>query len=387
MRQRRTAFTLVELLVVIAIIGILIALLLPAVQAAREAARRMTCTNNLKQLSLALHTYHDATRGFPASTGFSFAGDEFPLCAVMGNYPLFGPHVALLPYIEQTAVFDGFVAACQRYNSTPPVVLALNAPENNWMRAKISGFGCPSGTQRLDGLGDVPGIGQVVTNSYAFSMGDYPGGTRITVQNNRGAFGGNKQFRSMGSFVDGTSNTVVFCESASGDRNATKVKGNIAIVDMGGGADAMLPSTCLATGPDKRTLTGDVTKYARGEAWFLGVPAFNAFLTVLPPNSPSCVNGSPGSPTDPTSGQAMERLAGIFSASGYHTGGVNVGLGDGSVTFVSETVSATTSGDATVINARIADFMKASGPASGISPFGVWGALGSINGGESVPIP
>jgi len=93
-RDNQSAFTLVELLVVIAIIGILIALLLPAVQAAREAARRMSCSNNLKQMGLALHTYHDATKGLPASRS-SFGGGE-----------VWGGHLALLPYVEQTATYD-----------------------------------------------------------------------------------------------------------------------------------------------------------------------------------------------------------------------------------------------------------------------------------------
>jgi len=376
MRQRKTAFTLVELLVVIAIIGILIALLLPAVQAAREAARRMQCTNNLKQISLALHTYHDATRGFPASTGFSYAGDVIPLKDSQDMHPLFGPHVALLPYIEQTAVFDRFVAACQQFQSNPPGY-ALNAVENDWMRAKLSAYACPSGTQRTNGLGDIGGIGQVSSNSYAFSMGDYPGGTHIMVKNNRGAFGGHKQFRGMGSFADGTSNTVVFCESVVGEMNANRVKGNISYIGSGG-RNAMLPSECIGTSPDKKVLSTN-QKYARGEAWFLGIPAFNGFVTVLPPNSPSCLNHQ----TTEGNGIAMEWGAGIFSASGYHTGGVNLGLGDGSVTFASETISAVTPG----ADDRVAGFMLEAGPASGISPFGAWGALGSLNGGESISPP
>ena len=376
MKQTRTAFTLVELLVVMAIIGILIALLLPAVQAAREAARRMTCTNNLKQISLALHTYHDATRGFPASTGFSYAGNAFPLIDNEATYPLFGPHVALLPYIEQSAVFERFNAACQQYRSNPPG-FALADAGNDWMRAKIGGFSCPSGTQRTNGLGDIAGVGQVCSNSYAFSMGDYAGGTHITKQNNRGAFGGHKQFRSMGSFSDGTSNTVVFCESVVGEMNSNRVKGNISVVG-GGGADAMTPDECLAKSPDKKILTPANEIYARGEAWFLGIPAMNAFLTVLPPNSPSCAN------QQDTANHIMEWFAGIYSASGYHTGGVNVGLGDGSVTFVSDTISSTT---ANVDAARIATFMKADSSPSGQSPFGAWGALGSLNGGESVSPP
>ncbi|MCL2624321.1 MAG: DUF1559 domain-containing protein, partial [Planctomycetaceae bacterium] len=354
--------------------GILIALLLPAVQAAREAARRMQCTNNLKQISLALHTYHDATRGFPASTGFSYAGGVFPLKDTEDMHPLFGPHVALLPYIEQGAVFERFTAACQQYQAAPPGVALA---DSDWMRARISAFSCPSGTQRMNGLGDIAGIGQVSSNSYAFSMGDYPGGTHIQVRNSRGAFGGHKQFRTMGSFVDGTSNTIVFCESVVGDMNANRVKGNISFTGDSG-QNAMTPTQCLATmNPDKKTLAY-IQKYARGEAWFLGIPAINAFLTVLPPNSPNCAN------QQDTTGTIMEWFAGIYSASGYHTGGVNVGLGDGSVTFVSDTISSTTAGaDA----ARIAGFMSATGPASGISPFGAWGALGSLNGGESVPAP
>src|SRR5215217_3142044 len=107
MKSRRAGFTLVELLVVIAIIGVLVALLLPAVQAARESSRRMSCQNNLKQLALAGLNYHDAKRRFPV-------GVEMPY-AIAGNDPLtggmenpFGPNwaVFMLPYFEQNNLFQ-----------------------------------------------------------------------------------------------------------------------------------------------------------------------------------------------------------------------------------------------------------------------------------------
>src|SRR5262245_53507219 len=104
--KRRIAFTLVELLVVIAIIAILIGLLLPAVQKIREAANRMKCTNNLKQLGLAAQAYHDANGQFPVGVGMPYAqANNDPLTGGIGNP--FGPNwaVHLLPYIEQDALF------------------------------------------------------------------------------------------------------------------------------------------------------------------------------------------------------------------------------------------------------------------------------------------
>ena len=109
--RRLLAFTLVELLVVIAIIGILIALLLPAVQAAREAARRSQCTNNLKQLVLAAHNYHDTYKAFPSGMSGTDTADN-----LTSNRGTMGPFPVLAPFFEQGPLYEQITSSTQTMN-------------------------------------------------------------------------------------------------------------------------------------------------------------------------------------------------------------------------------------------------------------------------------
>lgn len=139
--RRRRAFTLVELLVVIAIIGILVALLLPAVQAAREAARRMSCTNNLKQIALALHNYHDTQRKFPPSG--ILHGDRGTLSGGRTIYTTPYHHtwlVMILPYLEQTALHD-------QINMTYPIWIGPTGQPQPAIHKNIAVLHCPSAAQ------------------------------------------------------------------------------------------------------------------------------------------------------------------------------------------------------------------------------------------------
>ncbi|HEX7446655.1 MAG TPA: DUF1559 domain-containing protein [Pirellulales bacterium] len=152
-RQRRRGFTLVELLVVIAIIGILIALLLPAVQAAREAARRSQCTNNMKQLGLAIHNYNDAFQRFPICSETNPNGGRWTRNATQG--PTGGAHTRLLPFIEQQALYSQFnlnytteeqgwgpaVTVNGAYSATQP---GISQPVGFLGSSVIPGFLCPS---------------------------------------------------------------------------------------------------------------------------------------------------------------------------------------------------------------------------------------------------
>ncbi len=129
----RAGFTLVELLVVIAIIGILIALLLPAVQAAREAARRTQCSNNCKQIGLALHNYHDTHRSFPMAMFISFTDPAAP-----GSVNAQSWGTALLPYMEQQPLYDQLdhsLAPCQPIGSVANIAVICTP---------VAGFVCPS---------------------------------------------------------------------------------------------------------------------------------------------------------------------------------------------------------------------------------------------------
>ncbi len=213
----RTAFTLVELLVVITIIGILIALLLPAVQAAREAARRMSCSNNLKQIGLGLHMYHETFEMLPAGwRGYNPSNGE----PHWFGYPGWAWSASILPYMEQTAIYDSLI----RFD------LPITAPENDVVRvAKIGIFRCPSDnsddTFELTGGG--PSVGSVsfpvelATGNYIGVFGTidfhhvcYPGAADYNGCRGNGTFSLNEQFR-FADIHDGLSNTLIVGERSS----------------------------------------------------------------------------------------------------------------------------------------------------------------------------
>jgi len=371
--DRNRAFTLVELLVVIAIIGMLIALLLPAVQAAREAARRMQCTNQLRQLALACHNYHDIFNQLPplGVRHSPNAGDNFRR----------GWRVDILPFIEQQSITDliaGGGAVTSASGSWPSVAGGLDkvpwdSDYTPW-QIYIAVFRCPS-----DGNAQTPGSGNNPNPaSYRGCLGDltWPWQhiantdpvNQAGIQRLRGAF----QFRhsstndthrighGLEAISDGTSNTLLLSEALV---NAEGGQGRLA---RGGLAMRMVPdytpSACLANldTQDRQSFlpTGfNVADGWFGRRWADAIPSQSGFYTNLPPNAPSCTWSS-------------DQDTALIAASSNHVGGVNAARADGSVHFFSDTI------DHGTLSAT-ADPREQMG-----SPFGVWGALGSINAGN-----
>ena len=213
----RKAFTLVELLVVIAIIGILIALLLPAVQAAREAARRSSCTNNMKQIGLGLHMYHDTFKKLPAGwRGYDPSTGQ----ANWFGLPGWAWSASILPYMEQAAVYDGLVHFER----------SITDPVNDEVRvAEIATFRCPSDTgdktfELTDGGPSVASVSfpvEMATGNYigVFGTVDFhhvcnPSSTDYNGCVGNGSFVLNRQFR-FADFRDGLSNTLIVGERSS----------------------------------------------------------------------------------------------------------------------------------------------------------------------------
>ena len=393
-----TGFTLVELLVVIAIIGMLIGLLLPAVQSAREAARRMQCSNSLKQMGLAAQTHHSTYDTLPALNVRVIAGNEF----VSPHYSLF---ISLLPFSEQTARFEAI-------NNSPVNVSVLaaigttfteeeTASARGALKGKIPVFICPS-----DNNSSEPGmINGVARNNVVACMGDAfnevndpdsaaskkNGSARrapfyrtcgTTLGAGKGgdadlATGWNRIPKTFSAISDGLSNTIGFSEAVTSDDadKSLNPKGFVTFVLLGDGDLSLTPQYCLDTALsagnrlqlDEEVVNATLENTYRGHVFSHGAPARVGFSTVLPPNAPSCNN------TNAIGNQMNGSAAGwgIFSASSYHAGGVNAVLLDGAVRFINESIH---SGDPKLLVEK----------AGQQSPYGTWGSLGTINGGESI---
>jgi prepilin-type N-terminal cleavage/methylation domain-containing protein/prepilin-type processing-associated H-X9-DG protein len=356
--SRRDGFTLVELLVVIAIIGVMVGLLLPAVQAAREAARRMQCSNNLKQMGLGIHNYESAykqvlpRRGGTAGGG---NGSRFD-----GNYRRVSGFVFMLPFIEQTAMADQVASGATLSNGwvIPPGGPAgwFGHPEWQPWRTQVPTYLCPSDLN--------PGQqGNTAGNSYAFSLGDSMG-TNWNADNfnSRGMFGTHLVVRRFRDAIDGLTNTIAMSERPwpMGNIGLTTAAGQRSLgVTVVHPAVMTSPVTCLANAAGTQLVPGVQFKARFGSLWTDAQVERVGFNTVLAPNSVSCVNDANPN-ADSTGGAA--------NAGSYHPGGVNALLMDGSVRFITSSIDTGNTALPAV--------------ASGPSPFGIWGALGSMNGGE-----
>ena len=376
MRFRVRAFTLVELLVVIAIIGMLIGLLLPAVQAARGSARRMQCSNNFKQYGLALHSYHATHDKFPASRSAIGLSNFHPTTGAPSNGSWFSTTVHLFPYLEQSARYDDLVMA----GSASPARLQNNWTEYVALKGAIpiilcpddpnASSPCPYRGREMGRCNIMISRGDAAMDTEGFQTGDINSPRLADIGDfaarNRSVFAPITQ-RGLSYIVDGTSNTLAASEAVSvtTDGYCLDVKGGITtapemVVEPG----VLNPSLCAArrdTNNPKMMLGPTPFNTWRAGRFGGGSVTESGFHTILPPNAPSCM------------GNGNDESWGIMSATSHHTGGVNALSFDGSGRFISETINAGNPNANQIF--------------SGPSNYGVWGAMGSPNGGEAVALP
>ena len=361
---RSLGFTLIELLVVIAIIGVLIALLLPAVQMAREAARRSSCTNNLKQIGLAIHNYHDAFNILPPG----MRRNQYPpgSSATVGSLEAWGGwscHSMLLPYLDRSDVHGllNFEVSSYRTDTT---AVGTGIANYTTMQTLISTFLCPSDPTKQ--CGTISGLGYTARcpgNNYPCSVGDTTVFGTFNTYNSRGPFWIDSNC-TFGQIADGLKNTIFFSERLKGTNNMAirsraHVWGNapawpttapvtgirVPILMAPGQFDTYVTS-CNAY-RDSQVLGSSNYRGQAGRFWHVGMYTYAFLNTIHTPNSPNadCMEGGCGE----------FDCSGEYTACSQHPGGVNTLMGDGSVQFYGDSVDRT-----------------------------VWWALGSRSGGETI---
>ena len=347
----RRGFTLVELFVVILVIGILIALMLPAVRLSTGAARRMQCNNHLKQLGLALHNYHDAYEHFPSAMG----GTDVSETPLLGNANRLSGLVALLPYVEQTRLWEEISAPLEVEDATyPPMGPAPWVTEYPPWQVQLSFLKCPQSSRERSNLG---------RTNYTFCIGDQVQQIHQPTKL-RGAFGCGLTSR-FKDITDGTSHTIAMGEIGT-------PAGSLVVGQFATGQPAKVlqnPSVCRQTlaGPksDKYAKSVTLGSPGRGGRWADGAAGFSLFNTILPPNSPSCAVGG------------SEAVDGVYSLGSEHQGGAQVLMVDGTVRWIENDIDAGDASRPTLTPEQMA--------AGRPSPYGVWGALGTAAAQDTAP--
>ena len=413
--RARRGFTLVELLVVIAIIGILVGLLLPAVQAAREAARRMSCSNNFKQVGIAIHNYHSAYKQLPtqgSGTGIGLQTNRWWRTANDASHECLSAHVAMLPFMEQQGLWNEIANPNTKTvtGAPPPATTGLTNPPRwpamgpnprNFSRnpgyvpwsTEIPMFRCPSDP----GIG-LPALGRT---NYAVCLGDAPGTWHNHYKNGQlrpNGSGGVQNFNAVArgvfmvrkeskfrDILDGLSNTIAMGEILTdlGDRDIRTA----ASWERDGGNDVSnSPSYCRDAGqisperptnwcaPGETGCTPPDPLYSnafdgRGMSWSNFRHTTTAMFTILPPNRELCIG-------------VWVDAAGTMPAGSRHQGGAHVLMCDGAVIFMTDSVEA---GDSRAGAVRRNAPGNPPGRVPGaMSPYGLWGALGTKAMGETI---
>jgi prepilin-type N-terminal cleavage/methylation domain-containing protein/prepilin-type processing-associated H-X9-DG protein len=358
--SRRRGFTLIELLVVIAIIGVLIALLLPAVQAAREAARRTQCVNNLKQIGLAMHNYHDTNGVFPMMASKNCNSDPFTKCPGYADWRGWSALATALPFVEQLPLYNAI-----NFFFAEEIHDGVSQPMNSTVNSTVvRAYMCPSD----------PNVGRFCINNYHACYGttsEWPtapsGSTGGSLQNADGN-GSTGMFAIWLSYgiadaLDGTSNTILFSEALVGDSqgNDTPPRG-VGTTTPGShyrGNGVIIPNVasyyqddftaspaanqafmvglnaCLTAFQDPTSTK--ITSH-RGYRW-ASVSEGCAFNVAQTPNDKQYPFGVCRPWPNPN---ASDNGSISLAASSQHPGGVNVLMADGSVKFVKESVSRAT---------------------------------------------